>query len=77
MFTELQLYTRSDTKYRRGKDESARIPASKKLSYRKMSRQGTVISATNSGLSQKQRHQFANKGLYSKSYGFSSSHVCM
>ena len=49
MFTELQLYTRSDTKYRRGKDESARIPASKKLSYRKMSRQGTVISATNSG----------------------------
>ena len=25
----------------------------------------------------KQRHHFANKGLYSKSYGFSSSHVWM
>ena len=25
----------------------------------------------------KQRHQFANKGLYSQSYGFSSSHVWM
>ena len=25
----------------------------------------------------KQRHHFANKGLYSLSYGFSSSHVCM
>ena len=24
----------------------------------------------------KQRHHFANKGLYSQSYGFSSSHVC-
>ena len=24
----------------------------------------------------KQRHYFANKGLYSQSYGFSSSHVC-
>ena len=23
----------------------------------------------------KQRHHFANKGLYSQSYGFSSSHV--
>ena len=26
---------------------------------------------------QKQRHHFADKGLYSQSYGFSSSHVCM
>ena len=26
---------------------------------------------------QKQRHHFANKGLYSQSYGFSSSHVWM
>ena len=26
---------------------------------------------------QKQRHYFANKGLYSKNYGFSSSHVWM
>ena len=25
----------------------------------------------------KQRHYFANKGLYSQSYGFSSSHVWM
>ena len=25
----------------------------------------------------KQRHYFANKGLHSQSYGFSSSHVCM
>ena len=25
----------------------------------------------------KQRHHFANKGPYSQSYGFSSSHVCM
>ena len=25
----------------------------------------------------KQRHHFANKGLYSQSYGFSNSHVCM
>ena len=25
----------------------------------------------------KQRHNFANKGLYSQSYGFSSSHVLM
>ena len=25
----------------------------------------------------KQRHRFANKGLYSQSYGFSSSHVQM
>ena len=25
----------------------------------------------------KQRHHFANKGLYSQSYGFSSSHVWM
>ena len=25
----------------------------------------------------KQRHHFADKGLYSQSYGFSSSHVCM
>ena len=25
----------------------------------------------------KQRHYFANKGLSSQSYGFSSSHVCM
>ena len=25
----------------------------------------------------KQRHQFANKGLYSQNYGFSSSHVWM
>ena len=25
----------------------------------------------------KQRHDFANKGLYSQSYGFSSSHVWM
>ena len=25
----------------------------------------------------KQRHLFADKGLYSQSYGFSSSHVCM
>ena len=25
----------------------------------------------------KQRHHFANKGLYSQSYGFSSSHVQM
>ena len=25
----------------------------------------------------KQRHHFANKGLYSQSYGFFSSHVCM
>ena len=25
----------------------------------------------------KQRHQFADKGLYSQSYGFSSSHVSM
>ena len=25
----------------------------------------------------KQRHHFANKGLYNKSYGFSSSHVQM
>ena len=24
----------------------------------------------------KQRHHFANKGLYSQSYSFSSSHVC-
>ena len=24
-----------------------------------------------------QRHDFANKGLSSQSYGFSSSHVCM
>ena len=24
-----------------------------------------------------QRHHFANKGMYSKSYGFSSSHVLM
>ena len=24
----------------------------------------------------KMRHYFANKGLYSQSYGFSSSHVC-
>ena len=27
--------------------------------------------------SKKQKHQFANKGTYSKSYGFSSSHVWM
>ena len=26
---------------------------------------------------EKQRHHFANKGLYSQSYGFSSSHVQM
>ena len=25
----------------------------------------------------KQRHHFADKGTYSQSYGFSSSHVCM
>ena len=25
----------------------------------------------------KQKHHFANKGLYSQSYGFSSSHMCM
>ena len=25
----------------------------------------------------KQRYYFANKGLYSQSYGFSSSHICM
>ena len=25
----------------------------------------------------KQRHYFTNKGLYSQSYGFSTSHVCM
>ena len=25
----------------------------------------------------KQRHHFADKGQYSQSYGFSSSHVCM
>ena len=25
----------------------------------------------------KQRHHFANKGLYSQSYGFSSSHIWM
>ena len=24
----------------------------------------------------KQRHHFANKGVYSQSYGFPSSHVC-
>ena len=24
----------------------------------------------------KQRHHFADKGLYSQSYGFSSSHIC-
>ena len=28
-------------------------------------------------LIKKQRHYFANKGLYSQSYGFSSSHVWM
>ena len=28
-------------------------------------------------LFKKQRHYFANKGLSSQSYGFSSSHVCM
>ena len=28
-------------------------------------------------LIKKQRHYFANKGLYSKSYGFSSRHVWM
>ena len=26
---------------------------------------------------EKQRHHFADKGLYSQSYGFSSSHVCI
>ena len=25
----------------------------------------------------KQRHHFADKGPYSQSYGFSSSHICM
>ena len=40
-----------------------------------------VISAscqkavTNLDSIKKQKHQFANKGTYSKSYGFSSSHV--
>ena len=28
-------------------------------------------------LNKQQRHHFANKGLSSQSYGFSSSHVCM
>ena len=49
IFTKLQLCTRSDAGYRRGKDESARIPASEKLSYSKKSRQGSFTSATNSG----------------------------
>ena len=40
-----------------------------------------VISAscqkavTNLDSIKKQKHEFANKGTYSKSYGFSSSHV--
>ena len=32
---------------------------------------------TNLDCIQKQRHHFVNKGLYSQSYGFSSSHVWM
>ena len=37
---------------------------------------GKVMTNLDSIL-KKQRHYFANKGLSSQSFGFSSSHVCM
>ena len=36
-----------------------------------------VRTQSTPGTHKKQRHHFADKGLYSQSYGFSSSHVWM
>ena len=38
---------------------------------------GRKVMTNLDSILKKQRHHFANKGLYSQSYGFSSSHVWM
>ena len=38
---------------------------------------GSKVMTNLDSVSKRQRHHFANKGLYSQSYGFSSSHVQM
>ena len=38
---------------------------------------GRKVMTNLDSILKKQRHYFANKGLSSQSFGFSSSHVCM